>query len=70
MPKDNLRPLESTELSYVIVAKVTGEISGEPSGSQRHAINCYCFACVAHKSHTRMKLDPDELSELIKMRIA
>lgn len=68
--KDNKRPLEPTELSYVIVAKVTGEIIGEPSGSQNHARNCYCSGCIARKSGPRMNLNPSELSELIKTRIA
>ena len=69
MSRNNKRQLEPTEVSYIIVAKVTGEISGQSSGSQRHARNCYCFVCVASKGRTGMSLNPDELSELIKMRI-
>ena len=68
--RDNKRPLEPTEIPCIIVAKVTGEISGEPSGSKRHAVNCYCHECISRKSITRMNLNPEELSELIRRRIA
>ena len=70
MPKDNKRPLEPTELSYVIEAKVRGEIKGVPSGTQIHAINCFCHELIKRKSSPKMNLNPSELSELIKTRIA
>ncbi len=61
------RPLETTELSYIIAAKVRGEISGTPSGSYKQPH--YCPSCGSGHG-IKMHLNPEELLELIRRRIA